>query len=205
MDNFIYNLSDLNFDDKYSYADYLTWKFYQRTELHNGKLVVLDNTGTLHQTVFGNLIRLFNNFFENENLILCQAPFDVRIHNKSNFVNDEDVFTVLQPDFSVFDDDEKLDEKGGIDAPVFIIEILSPLSNNYNNELIDKFSIYEKAGVQEYWIIAPMQKMILIYILKNGVFVALEPIKENQIFHGVLFPQLQINSNELLIEMNFPL
>lgn len=71
MDNFIYDLSDLNFDTIYYYADYLTWKFSQITELHIGNLVVLDNTRTLHQTVFGNLIRLFNNFFENQNLIVC--------------------------------------------------------------------------------------------------------------------------------------
>lgn len=44
-----------------------------------------------------------------------------------------------------------------------------------------------------------------MYVLKTEVFVALEPVKENQIFHGVLFPKLKINSNELLIEMNFPL
>lgn len=203
MENFINELTDLDPNKRYSYADYLTWRFYQRTELHDGKLVVLDNTGTLHQTVFGNLMLILYDFFKKKNLLMIQAPFDVRIFNKSNPIPDNEVFTVVQPDFSIFDDDNQLDEKGGIDAPLLVIEILSPLSDDYKNELFDKFDIYEKAGVKEYWIIAPLQKLVMIFTLKNGYFKGLEPIKENGIIHGVLFPDLKINAAEVLIELDF--
>ncbi len=203
MENFVENLSDLDANKRYSYADYLTWKFYQRTELHDGKLIVLDNTGTWHQTVFGKSMFILHDYFKPKNLILIQAPFDVRILNESKHIPDSEVFTVVQPDFSVFDDDEKLDENGGIDAPILVIEILSPLSNNYQNELFDKFNIYEKAGVKEYWVIAPQQKLIMIFTLKKGCFVGLEPIKEDGIIQSVLFPDLKIKASELLIDLDF--
>lgn len=203
MENFIYELSDLDKNKTYSYADYLTWRFYQRTELHCGKLVVLDNTGTWHQTVFSKLMLVLHDYFKLKNLILIQAPFDIRILNQSKYIPDNEVFTVVQPDFSVFDDDEKLDENGGIDAPVLVIEILSPLSKDYNNELFEKFDIYEKAGVKEYWVIAIEQKLVMIFTLINGHFKGLEPIKETGIIQSVLFPDLKINASNVLIDLDF--
>ena len=203
MENFIDDISQLDLNKKYSFEDYLSWRFYQRTELHDGKLVIVDNTGTLHQTVFGTLMMILHDYFKSKNFILIQAPFDIRIFNKSRPIPHNETFTLVQPDFSIFDDDKKIDENGGIDAPVLIVEILSPLSDNYQNELFDKFDIYQKAGVKEYWVVAPLQKLVMLFTLKKGHFVGLEPIKEDGIIQSVLFPDLKINASELLIELDF--
>jgi Uma2 family endonuclease len=197
MTTIITDVNDLDQTKSYTYSDYLTWDFYERTELHYGKIVVLDNTGTLHQSIFGRLMLLLNHYTKTKKLFLYQAPFDVRIFNQSKNIADDKTFTVLQPDFSVFDSETKLEERGGIDAPLLAIEILSPLSENYDNELKHKFEIYEKAGVKEYWIVEPFQKSILIYTLQNDKYIGLKPIAEEGLVHSPLFPELSFNVEEI--------
>jgi len=34
-----------------------------------------------------------------------------------------------------------------------------------------KFDLYEEAGVQEYWIVEPEEKLVLIYNLENGRYI----------------------------------
>lgn len=71
---------------------------------------------------------------------------------------------------------------------------MSPGNNKH--EMDTKFSLYEEAGVKEYWIIQP-NKTILIYILEKGKYLGLKPITEGEIAQSVLFADLAIDTNEL--------
>lgn len=55
-------------------------------------------------------------------------------------------------------------EKNISGTPDFIIEILS---TNKTNDLVVKKEIYEKFGVKEYWIVDPVEEMILIHVLED--------------------------------------
>jgi Uma2 family endonuclease len=63
----------------------------------------------------------------------------------------------------VFCDKSKLTVAGARGAPDLAIEILSPstLKKDQNN----KFRLYEKHGVREYWVIDPIGKWICAYRL----------------------------------------
>jgi Uma2 family endonuclease len=89
------------------------------------------------------------------------APFDIRIPKKSK--SDKEVFTVLQPDICVICDLSKLDDRGSIGAPNIVVEILSP--RNSKKEMSNKFDVYQEHGVKEYWMISPIEKNIIQYIL----------------------------------------
>lgn len=54
-----------------------------------------------------------------------------------------------------------------------------------------KFDLYEESGVREYWLVQPQDKIILVYVLKNGKYVGLKPFTEDDEISSVLFPALK--------------
>ena len=59
--------------------------------------------------------------------------------------------TVVQPDVCVICDRSKLTVKGCVGAPDLCIEVLSPSTGSHDR--LTKTTIYEQAGVREYWIV----------------------------------------------------
>ena len=53
-----------------------------------------------------------------------------------------------------------------------------------------KYDLYEEAGVMEYWIVDPVYKTVLVYVLENGKFVGQHPLIEDDKIVSRLFPEL---------------
>ena len=121
------------------------------------------------------------------------APFDVRLPRKGN--DDNQIDTVVQPDLCVICDPKKLDKRGAIGAPDLVVEIVSP--GNTKKDLKYKFSLYEEAGVKEYWIIHPTDQTVSVFVLDNDKYRGLAPIVEGDTLQSVTFPNLKINTNEI--------
>jgi Uma2 family endonuclease len=94
------------------------------------------------------------------------APFDVRLPHTNE--SDEQVDTVVQPDISVICDKTLLDERGCRGAPDWIIEVLSPATAIRDQSI--KRALYERAGVREYWLVHPTDRVVSIYLLENGAY-----------------------------------
>ena len=75
--------------------------------------------------------------------------------------SDQEITTVVQPDLCVICDPSKIDDRGCIGAPDWIIEILSPHTSS--KDLTEKFDVYEEAGVKEYWVVHPQEQTLLVY------------------------------------------
>lgn len=186
------NLSDLDTSRQYSYAEYLLWQFRERVELIRGRVFKMSPApGTEHQKVSRQLSLPLFQFFDDKQCQAFAAPFDVRLPQAGKY-GDEDIQTVVQPDLCVICDEEKIDARGCVGAPDLVIEILSP--GNSKKEMRDKYNIYEEAGVREYWLVNPSDKVVLIYILSNeGRFIGLQPLTEDQAARSTIFPDLSIN------------
>jgi Uma2 family endonuclease len=155
-------------DYAYTYADYLKWQFEERLELFRGKIFKLAAPNTKHQTVAAKLHLRIGGYLENHSCFVFIAPFDVRlpVQNKKK---DNEITTVVQPDLGVVCDRSKIDERGCLGAPDLVVEILSP--GNSHKEVRLKFELYEEAGVQEYWVINPVEENVVVFILnKDGKF-----------------------------------
>lgn len=63
-------------------------------------------------------------------------------------------------DIMVYCNNSRECTRGIIGIPKIVIEILS---FNRDDDLITKFNLYEKYGVQEYWIVDPSNKKVYIY------------------------------------------
>lgn len=181
------NFSDLDLTKEYTYSDYLLWQFSERVELIRGFIRKMSPApNRYHQVVSINLTGLFYNSFRKHPCDVYVAPFDVRLPIPSRKKDT----TVVQPDICVVCDKSKLDDAGCNGAPELMIEILSP--NNSKHDVNTKFKLYEEAGVLEYWIVEPVEKIIFVYTLVNGKFIGLPPQTEGENIQSPLFPNLQV-------------
>jgi len=152
------DFSQINPQGYYTYQDYLTWTFPERVELYRGKPYELSPApNRQHQTISMNLTLPIGNTVHGKGSTLYTAPFDVRLPVPSNKRN---VDTVVQTDLCVVCDETKLDKQGCNGAPDLVIEILSP--GNPKREVREKFSLYEEAGVREYWLVQPAEELITV-------------------------------------------
>ncbi len=150
---------------RYTFADCLIWSEKERIEIIEGDAVMMAPPSRIHQEILTELTRQLANFLEGKRCKVYPAPFGVRLFEKDGD-SPEDVDTVVEPDISVVCDREKLDEYGCKGAPDFVIEILSP-STQRHDQLV-KLSLYQRAGVREYWIVDPENKTVRVMLQDSG-------------------------------------
>ncbi|NVO32791.1 Uma2 family endonuclease [Hymenobacter lapidiphilus] len=162
----ITQFSQLDLTQRYTYADYLTWQFTERVELIKGKVRPMSPAPKRrHQDISRNVSIPIAGFLRGKECRTCAAPFDVRL-SRATPNGDASIETVVQPDICVACDPAKLDERGCLGAPDWIIEIVSP--GNVARDTRDKLELYEEAGVREYWIVLPEQQNVLVYLLDDA-------------------------------------
>ncbi len=180
----------------FSYKDYLSWTAdNERWELINGIAYDMSPAPTRkHQEFFGILYNKFYNYLEDKDCSVYAAPFDVRLPD--GFQMDTEINTVVQPDISVFCDQDKLDDKGAVGAPDLVIEILSP--STAVKDLREKFFLYEKVGVKEYWIVDPANETLTVYMLdKKGKYPRGKVYAGEDKFQVGIFKDLEINMEDI--------
>ncbi|MDU2489597.1 MAG: Uma2 family endonuclease [Clostridium celatum] len=151
----------------YTYKDYLTYDENERIEIIEGDIYNMSPAPSrIHQKIIMELSFELKNYIKSNNgsCEVYPAPFDVILINDDEEA--ENSKNVVQPDISIICDKSKLTDKGCTGSPNMIVEVVSPY--NPSNDYIRKASLYEKYKVQEYWIVNPMKKNILVYNLTNN-------------------------------------
>jgi Uma2 family endonuclease len=177
----------------YSYADYLNWTWSEMTELIDGKIFKMSPAPTsMHQKVSMELSRQISSFLLGKKCQVFAAPFDVRLPANAKSRQDKEITTVVQPDLCVICDANKIDENGCLGAPDWIIEILSKHSSD--RDLRQKFDVYEKANVGEYWVVHPSEQTLLVYVLQDGKYkTTRRPYVKGDKVKSVTLPGLEIS------------
>lgn len=154
--------------EKYTYKDYLTWPENERWELIHGIPYSMSPAPVrMHQQISLAFERIIDEFLKDKPCEMYHAPLDVRLPETGE--TDETAATVVQPDILVVCDTQKLDDKGCLGAPDFIIEILS--ESTAAKDMNEKLFLYEEHGVKEYWIVDIWDKTIKTYVLdKNNKY-----------------------------------
>jgi Uma2 family endonuclease len=132
-------------------------------ELINGTLYMSPSPTKKHQLSVRELAFAIHQFVKSNKLgEVYFAPYDVFLDEHLN---------VVQPDIIYIGNHKReIDKDDGIHgAPDLIVEVLS--AGNSRHDKIIKKDLYEKFGVQEYWIVDPQTKEALGYTLKAGVYV----------------------------------
>jgi len=153
----------LDLNKRYTYADYLTWIDDNRRELIDGFVKLMSPAPLdIHQMLSSNFVRIIGNYLHKKKCKVRHAPYDIRLPNNGEKENDK-TYTVVQPDLCIICDTSKIDKRGCLGAPDFIIEILS--ENNSKHDVETKFKLYEKHGVREYWIVHPSEQIVNVFTL----------------------------------------
>ena len=199
MENFVTDINDLDLKKTYTYSDYILWKFKERVELIKGKIFKMSPAPNIsHQEISRNINRILDHYFFNKSCKVFYAPSDVLLTDKKKTSEENEIYTVVQPDLCVICDLEKIaDGKKCLGAPDLVIEILSP--GNSKKEMDSKFDLYQESGVLEYWLVYPEEKSINIFVLKDNKYIGLKPVSEGQILTSYIFPELKADMDKILI------
>ncbi|MDD3270016.1 MAG: Uma2 family endonuclease [Syntrophomonadaceae bacterium] len=180
-------------DRKCTYADYLNWPDEERWEIIDGVPYDMSPApSTKHQTISMELGRQFANYLLDKDCQAIIAPFDVRI--PAGDEKDEEIKTVVQPDIVVICDRSRLDKSGYRGAPGLIIEILSPATGK--KDLQEKYRLYERSGVKEYWVVFPSEELLEVYQLiddNNLRYVKTGTYQSNDRISVGILPELEID------------
>lgn len=131
----------------------------QRAELINGVMYDLAAPSRMHQKIVSFLTRIIGNHIAEKDMD-CEvypAPFAV-------FLNNDD-YNYVEPDISVVCDKSKLSVRGCEGAPDWIIEIVSPSSQQMDYLL--KLTKYRDSGVRLYWIVDPDLGTVMVHDFEN--------------------------------------
>lgn len=188
---------DLDLSGTYSYADYLSWRFDEYVELIRGRIFPMSPAPSRkHQRIAGDLYHTIHSYLIGKSCQVFFAPFDVRLPKKNEQANNENIYNVVQPDISVICDLSKLDDQGCIGAPDWIIEILSPATRQ--KDLVEKFALYQEAGVKEYWIVHPNDATVMPYFLnEKGKYEGGRLFAFDEDIPSTVFPGLHISLGEI--------
>lgn len=154
-------------EKSYTYADLLEWDNDIRYELIEGRPRALSAPNNVHQEVLTALLLQIGGYLRDKACKIYPAPFDVRLFETEND-HPKDVDTVVQPDLMVVCDKNKIDRRGICGAPDLIVEILSPSSRRH--DCLVKYSLYQRAGVKEYWIVDAEKQVVLVHTLEEGQY-----------------------------------
>ena len=191
---YITDIKQLDLNKLYTYSDYLTWKFNERVELILGKIFRMSPAPeSQHQFISSSLMVEIGSFLKKKDCKVFSAPFDVRlpITNKKGNPN-----TVVQPDLCVICESGKIDKKGCNGAPDLVVEIVS--DSTVERDLHEKYELYEKSEVKEYWVVHPNDKTLNIFILDHsGKYVPSKPLTYSDIVESKVLVGLKLDLNEI--------
>ena len=192
----ITDINQLDLTKSYTYTDYLTWQFQERVELILGKIFKMSPAPTSrHQYAVSVIQATVFHFLKGKPCKVFPAPFDVTLPNASGVNN-----TVLQPDITVVCDPSKITEQGCHGTPDLVVEVIS--KSSVKKDLHEKYSVYENAGVKEYWIVNPHDRSLIIFILDEmNHYQPSKPLTRGDKAHSIVLPGFELDLDELFVDV----
>jgi len=186
-----------------SYRQFLemTKKSENRYELIDGVVSLLAFPSFTHQRILGELYSLFREYLgKSDSCDSFLAPFDIdliRQNIKLLREETEDDINVVQPDLIILCDymkdiNEKDKYKG---TPTLVVEILSPSTRS--KDRVKKLDLYMESGIEEYWIIDPKTKSVMVYSYKDGELDKDSLYTADQTAESFRFPGLIVSLDKL--------
>lgn len=131
-----------------------------RAELIDGEIYYMGSLSRIHQEIIGEMyVKIAEHIRSHEGRCkVYLSPFAVFLFG--------DDLTYVEPDLCVVCNPDKLDDRGCVGAPDWVVEVLSPSSGRM--DCIIKLIKYRAAGVREYWIVDPKRRTIAVYVFDGG-------------------------------------
>ena len=161
-----------------------------RYELIDGELIVSKAPGIPHQISLGRLFYRLTTYLVNN-------PIGLLIYGPGVVFDD---YNGVIPDM-VFVSAERqniITERGLIDAPDLIVEVVSPGENNSERDRQLKRQLYSRRGVREYWVVDPQLRTIEVYRLHENVLVLEVTLRGSDALTSPMFRGFSCAVSEIL-------
>lgn len=186
-------IPDYNYDGQFmSYEAFMEMneKSEARYEYIDGQVYYLASPNFTHQRILGNLHILLHTFFKGKPCQPYLSPFDVILKRSIT------LFNVVQPDLLVICDQDNRNEKDRyLGTPALVVEIISPSTSK--KDLIKKLDLYMSTGVEEYWLINPEEKFVIIYTFLSKEITSIKTFIHGMTVSSVKFTELNFEINQL--------
>ncbi len=163
----------------------------KRYEIIGGQLVVSPSPSTRHQRISNRLNRALEAFLESTGTgEVFYAPLDVRLS----------FYDVVQPDLLVVLNDRReiIQEQGIVGPPNLVVEILSPSSKM--TDRVDKAALYARSGVEEYWIVDPIDETMTVYGLDGDRFAPSATLERNDDLYSIVLAGFVLDLDTIFSE-----
>ncbi|MBL0102016.1 MAG: Uma2 family endonuclease [Saprospiraceae bacterium] len=194
LDNDVVKEPVIDYNKVYTYADYLKLEIDEMVEIIRGKILRMSPAPKVkHQSISSQLIGIFYNNLKGRSCKVFHAPTDIVLpiankkRNKST--------TVVQPDICVICDPKIIEETAVFGVPDFVIEIVA--GKDVKRDTQYKYSVYEEAGVGEYWIVFGEMRFVEVFLLENGKYQRLNAFSEDDIIPVKTLPGLSISIDDI--------
>lgn len=180
-------------DKIYTYKDLKDFPEGERWEIIAGVPYLQASPTSGHQLISGTIFAQLHSYFKGKSCKVLYAPFDVCLDGNESSKN------VVQPDIMVVCDKDKLKKNGYFGVPSMVVEILSPSTAKIDR--IIKYNKYQEYGVQEYWIVDPINKIIETFILQDGKYAINAYSTDDPVIKVRLFEGLEIETEWIFLEV----
>ena len=174
MSNYIQEEKEYDAEEFLKFVEFETAKpgnENNRYELIDGQIYMMSAPSGNHGCLSKYIYDIFMLYFMDKQCDVYYAPFDVFLIDKLLFApkkrknstkSKNKCRDVTQPDLFVLCDRGKIKGRGVHGAPNLVVEIVS--KSSVDMDYIKKLYTYMRFGVQEYWIVDPLQKKITVYV-----------------------------------------
>ena len=143
--------------DNPSYKDFNEYSY----EIINGKIYAMTQPNIQHIRITKNIFRQFDRYLDGKQ---CEAFSD----SLAVFYDETNRKNYVIPDVMIICNRDIIRFNGAYGPPDLIVEVLS--SSTAQNDRTLKKDIYEKIGVKEYWIVDINNRLVEVYLNKDGRF-----------------------------------
>ena len=177
---------------EWTYEDYLALpeEGLLRYEVIDGELYMTPVPNIRHQRVIGNLHFLFRTFLHRQPLgEIFLSPCDVIFsHTPLQYV---------EPDLGFVSKERSaiVTEQNIQGSPDLVVELLSEGTEKRDRR--EKFSLHERFGVREYWIVDPETEMVQVFRLSGGKYPAPVEFWKNACLVSPRLPGLSIHLSDV--------
>ena len=140
-----------------SYKDFNEYSY----EIINGKIYAMTQPNIQHIRITKNIFRQFDRYLDGKQ---CEAFSD----SLAVFYDETNRKNYVIPDVMIICNRDIIRFNGAYGSPDLIVEVLS--SSTAQNDRTLKKDIYEKIGVKEYWIVDINNRLVEVYLNKDGRF-----------------------------------
>lgn len=169
--------------------DYLNLETNQLIEYYDGTLEFLPMPSYEHQRIARLLLLLLNSWAEKHGGEVVSAPMPYKVTPK----------VYREPDLMYIRDPAAISPKqrflGGAEL---VVEVVSEGAENRKRDYEDKRKDYSTAGIPEYWIVDPEERLITVLTLRGGKYVEHCKAKPGQKDESALLKGLAVEVSAVL-------